>query len=333
MDLLALFLAKALLFLRPQQIAIAAYHTTAGDPNANMWADAYANFGYIGVSCIHAYTCRSSSGSTTEQRRIPRGGRQLFLITVPALTLANSALFTCLLTHGMLLALLVVTQWPRIIQQGREPRGRKRVTAVLDLSGCPCDEGAHPAAPERQASSACAGMASHSGQQAASRPAAACGNLRSPSAANPADCGRARPAVRPSGQGRVRKAGFTVLIGSGLGSAVSLLVTPLISRVFDPAVYGKFALITGVTSVFVGVSTFRLEVQSLRTADDAEATGLIRLGLITSCAWGAALTLVACLAVALWHSQWVLAVDRGPRLPGVSPAAWIRSADPGAQIP
>jgi O-antigen/teichoic acid export membrane protein len=113
---------------------------------------------------------------------------------------------------------------------------------------------------------------------------------------------------RPSSQGITRKAGFTVLVGSGLGNGVSLLVTPLISRVFEPAVYGRFALITGVASVFVGVSTFRLEVQSLRAVDDAEATGLIRLGLVAAAAWGAVLTLVACLAVALWHAKgyWVL---------------------------
>jgi O-antigen/teichoic acid export membrane protein len=107
--------------------------------------------------------------------------------------------------------------------------------------------------------------------------------------------------ARLSGQERTRRAGFTVLAGSGLGSAISLLVTPLISRVFEPTVYGQFALVTGVTSVFVGVSTFRLEIRSLTAVDDAEATGLIWLGLILSGVWGAALTLVACLAVALWH--------------------------------
>ena len=106
--------------------------------------------------------------------------------------------------------------------------------------------------------------------------------------------------VRPSSHGRVRKASFTVLIGSVLGSAISLLVTPLVSRIFEPAVYGEFALITGVMSVFVGVSTFRLEVQSLRAADDTEAAGLIRLGLIASGAWGVALTIATGLAVALW---------------------------------
>ena len=112
--------------------------------------------------------------------------------------------------------------------------------------------------------------------------------------------GHAAPA-HPSSRGRVRKAGFTVLMGRGLGNAVSLLAAPLISRVFEPAIYGQFALITGVVSVFVGVSTFRLEVQALRTADDAEATGLIWLGLLASGAWGAGLTLAAVVAVASWH--------------------------------
>ena len=109
--------------------------------------------------------------------------------------------------------------------------------------------------------------------------------------------------VRLSRQGGVRKAGITVLMGSGLGAAVSLLVTPVLSRVFEPAVYGRFALITSVASVFVGVSTFRLEVQSLRVADDSEAAGLIRLGLIASVVWAAVLTLAAGLAVMLWGAN------------------------------
>ena len=107
--------------------------------------------------------------------------------------------------------------------------------------------------------------------------------------------------TQPSHQGRVRRAGFIVLTGSVLGNAVSLLVTPLISRVFEPAVYGEFAVITNIVSVFVGVSTFRLEVRSLRATDDAEATMLIWLGLLASVAWGIGLTLAAGLAVGMWH--------------------------------
>ncbi len=103
------------------------------------------------------------------------------------------------------------------------------------------------------------------------------------------------------GQGEVRKASFIVLIGGGLGLGISTLLTPFITRIFDPAVYGSFALVTAVTSIFVGISTFRLEVQAQKVSDNAEASALVRLGFVTTCAWGAALTLSACVAVALWH--------------------------------
>jgi hypothetical protein len=103
----------------PQQITIAAYHSAVGSPNANMWADAYANFGYIGVV---AFTLILAAFLWVYDRAAQNVDRQAaaILIAVPGLTLANSALFTCLLTHGMLLALLVIIQWPRIQQQAEE---------------------------------------------------------------------------------------------------------------------------------------------------------------------------------------------------------------------
>ena len=106
----------------PQQIAIAVYHTTVGNPNANMWADAYANFGYIGVVIftlvLASFLWALDRVAQNVDRRVAA-----VLVTVPALTLANSGLFTCLLTHGMLLALLVISQWPRIVQRAEEPQG------------------------------------------------------------------------------------------------------------------------------------------------------------------------------------------------------------------
>ncbi len=166
------------------------------------------------------------------------------LLVAGALNLANSALLTCLVTHGMLLSLLVITQWPSI--------------------------------------------AEHSKRSASPRGG---GSARIP-----------RRTVRglPRGQGGVRRASLTIMIGSGLGLGVSTLLTPFIARVFDPATYGSFALVTAVTSVFVGISTFRLEVLAQKVVDDAEASALVRLGLITSCAWGILLTLVGCVAVLLW---------------------------------
>jgi hypothetical protein len=114
-------LGEASVVSPPQQIAIAAYHTIIGDPNANIWADAYANFGYIGIVI---FTLILAGFLWLYDRAAQNVDRwvAVVLIAVPGLTLANSALFTCLLTHGMLLALLVITQWSRIHQQAKEPQ-------------------------------------------------------------------------------------------------------------------------------------------------------------------------------------------------------------------
>jgi O-antigen/teichoic acid export membrane protein len=90
-----------------------------------------------------------------------------------------------------------------------------------------------------------------------------------------------------------RRAGATVLKGSVAGYGINLLLTPLISRLFAPDTFGLFATITAVVSVFVGVSTFRLEVLSQRVRHDAEARDLLWLAFATSVAWGLAITLVA----------------------------------------
>jgi hypothetical protein len=103
----------------PQQIAFAIYHTTVGNPNVNIWADAYANFGYIGVI---AFTLILAGFLWLYDGVAQKINRQeaTVLITIPALTLTNSALFTCLLTHGMLLALFFVMQWPGTVQHADE---------------------------------------------------------------------------------------------------------------------------------------------------------------------------------------------------------------------
>lgn len=85
-------------------------------------------------------------------------------------------------------------------------------------------------------------------------------------------------------------------MGSVGGYGIGLLVTPLISRVFSPESYGTFATLVAVVSVFVGLSTFRLEVLSQRVTDSEYARRLRVLGLSTAVAWGVGLTVVT----AIW---------------------------------
>lgn len=122
------------------QIATAIYHAP-GDPNANLWADAYANFGHVGVVLFTLVLAGFLWFYDLLARNVERSAAAV-LIVAPSLSLANSALFTCFLTHGMLLALVLITQWPRMVppvgapgqsedqHAGRSRTGLVRPTAI-----------------------------------------------------------------------------------------------------------------------------------------------------------------------------------------------------------
>jgi hypothetical protein len=95
------------------QIALYAYHSTVGAPNANIWADAFANFGYPGVVSFTLVLAAFLWFYDRLAQHVDLKDATALLIA-SALSLTNSALFTSLLTHGMLLALVAVTQWPRL---------------------------------------------------------------------------------------------------------------------------------------------------------------------------------------------------------------------------
>src|SRR5690349_11913384 len=76
------------------------------------------------------------------------------------------------------------------------------------------------------------------------------------------------PARRMSG---FRRAGLKVLIGSAAGAGLALVLTPVLSRLVSPEVFGSFMTLVALASVFVGVSTMRLEVASQSEPDEAEA--------------------------------------------------------------
>lgn len=75
--------------------------------NANIWADSFANFGLIGVllfSIVASFVLwLFDSVSQFTDKKVAS-----LLIGIPAFSLTNSALLTGLLTHGILLAILIV---------------------------------------------------------------------------------------------------------------------------------------------------------------------------------------------------------------------------------
>jgi len=80
--------------------------------NANIWADGFANFGLIGILGVSIVLglVLFLYDSVTQKVELPVA---CALLAVPAITLANSALLTCLLTHGLGFAVLVALIVPR----------------------------------------------------------------------------------------------------------------------------------------------------------------------------------------------------------------------------
>ncbi|CAD5902616.1 putative B-band O-antigen polymerase [Carnobacterium maltaromaticum] len=74
--------------------------------NANLWADSFANFGYLGIlfftlilaGILYLYDCISNNRNFIVS---------VVLIAMPAWSLVDTSLMTSILTHGILLALLI----------------------------------------------------------------------------------------------------------------------------------------------------------------------------------------------------------------------------------
>jgi len=80
--------------------------------NANIWADSFANFGALGMIAASLVLAAFFWWYDSVTSRLPYRLSMAILI-VPSFALANSALQTTLLTHGLLLTAVVVLLFPR----------------------------------------------------------------------------------------------------------------------------------------------------------------------------------------------------------------------------
>jgi O-antigen polymerase len=103
--------------LEPRRmIGFVYFHDTGMSANANLWADAYANFGYAGIIC---FTCLLALVLWLYDSTA--AGRNLYVaalvIALPAFAVANSGLLTSLLTHGIGLAMLLMYLMPASLDE------------------------------------------------------------------------------------------------------------------------------------------------------------------------------------------------------------------------
>ncbi|HMQ67080.1 MAG TPA: oligosaccharide flippase family protein [Arachnia sp.] len=106
----------------------------------------------------------------------------------------------------------------------------------------------------------------------------------------------------------MRRSTSTLMLGTLAGNGVAWLLNFALARIFTNATFGAASVVIAVASVFIGVSTLRLEVLSQRVADEDEAKLLLKAGLSLSLWWGLGLTAAAGVAVGLGASAYWLAV-------------------------
>jgi hypothetical protein len=96
----------------PQLIGDVYFGSHEMSANANIWADGFANFGFIGILGVSLVLglVLFLYDSLAARIEFPVA---CVLLVIPAITLANSALLTCLLTHGLGFALLVALFIPQ----------------------------------------------------------------------------------------------------------------------------------------------------------------------------------------------------------------------------
>lgn len=91
------------------------FHDVGMSANANLWADAYANFGYGGILCFSVLL--AAVLWLFDAMAAGRDPRVVALaIALPGFALANAGLLTALLTHGVGLAMLLVYLMPPVYE-------------------------------------------------------------------------------------------------------------------------------------------------------------------------------------------------------------------------
>jgi len=100
----------------PYLIGFLYFHNASNDANANVWADAYANFGYPGIICFTLLLAIVLW--LYDSMAVGRDGRVAALvIALPAFSLANIGLLTSLLSNGIGLAMLLMYLMPPVRQE------------------------------------------------------------------------------------------------------------------------------------------------------------------------------------------------------------------------
>ncbi|HWR51663.1 MAG TPA: oligosaccharide flippase family protein [Bryobacteraceae bacterium] len=115
--------------------------------------------------------------------------------------------------------------------------------------------------------------------------------------------------------GRAFRSALVLAGGAGLGAAVVVACSPVLSRLYDPEAFGTLAIFVSLVSLLTTVGAWRYEVAVPLPDREEDAANLVAAGLLIVAVMGAAV----CLAVALF-GRWIVDWLKCPRL---EPYLWL----------
>lgn len=105
--------------------------------------------------------------------------------------------------------------------------------------------------------------------------------------------------------GGMRRSSAIVLLGSVGGFAISFILTPVLSRLFTPEAFGLSSAIVALASVFVGVSTLRLEIIAQREPLARKSLALLWEALWIDLICAVLITVISIPLILITNSSWI----------------------------
>jgi O-antigen/teichoic acid export membrane protein len=118
---------------------------------------------------------------------------------------------------------------------------------------------------------------------------------------------------------KLRGAVLTLLTGSALSQVVIVLASPVLTRLYEPAIFGEYATLSMVLSSVVVFATGKFELSVLLQTDQVRAWQAACLAMTTAVLVSTALFAAGCMALWLLPNEWTQRM----LLKGISPAALL----------
>ena len=89
-----------------------------------------------------------------------------------------------------------------------------------------------------------------------------------------------------------RRGFLTLVFGTGFGNGLALILSPVITRLFDPSNFGSFTLLTAIAMVLAPIMSLRLELAVPLPEKESASYSVVHAGITTSALLGVALSLL-----------------------------------------